>query len=298
MRITLSKLLKFKPDFPLSQDDANRMMPWIIAFMVYLACTAMIVAINLNHYVAAKSTGFSESITIQIPGDSSTRDADSASVVSYLKTQEFVNEVNILSDAEVKEMVEPWLGKGNVIDSLPLPIIIEAGITEGFSINTAQLAKKMSEINSRIEVGSNEEWMASLNRIARGTQAVAIGVVVLVSVVVVSIVILVARTSLKLHSGSVEILSFIGATDDYVANQFQKNAMIITLKGTITGILAAFLTLFPLGLFASGMDWLDFPMFRISFIHIFAMFMVLAFTAFVAYFAARTTVVKMLSSQT
>jgi len=119
-----------------------------------------------------------------------------------------------------------------------------------------------------------------------------------VSVVVISIVILIARTSLKLHSDSVSILSFIGATDEYVAKQFQQNAMLITLKGTAIGIGAAFITLVPLGLMASSLEWVEFPLFTVSFFHIFMMLVMLGFTTFVAFVASRTTVIRMLTSAT
>lgn len=285
----------FKTDFPLRRDDTNRMLPWIVAFMVYLACLTMIASINMNHYIADKSATLNNAITIQIPG--TLRDEEREAVVTFLKQLDDLEEVAVLPERDVKALLEPWLGTGDAVDALPLPAIVEARFKAGSFSDAAELRQKVQELNPAVEVDDHHSWLEKLNAFTHSVQLVAAIIVLMIIGITVAVVVLAARTGLKLHSGAINILHMIGATDHYIARQFQYNALLLAAKGGLLGIALTVPTLLPLHHLSAELGWLQFPVFQLSFGHLGVMLGVLLFTAGIAFACARLTVLRMLTTQ-
>ncbi|HJO88540.1 MAG TPA: hypothetical protein QF403_02665, partial [Alphaproteobacteria bacterium] len=59
-------------DLPLDEDSSSRLLPWIIALMVYLAALALAVAMVVDAVVGGWDQGLSGTMTVQIMPDIST----------------------------------------------------------------------------------------------------------------------------------------------------------------------------------------------------------------------------------
>ena len=60
-------------------------------------------------------------------------------------------------------------------------------------------------------------------------------------------VIFITRTGLSLHHDVIELLHLMGAQDEYVAKQFESQALALCLKGGIIGFALASITLLAIG---------------------------------------------------
>jgi cell division transport system permease protein len=74
----------------------------------------------------------------------------------------------------------------------------------------------------------------------------AIAVVVLIGLAAVATVIFTTRMGISIHHDVIELLHLIGARDGYVAAQFQRQAMLLGLRGGVLGIVFAVATLYGL----------------------------------------------------
>jgi len=67
-------------------------------------------------------------------------------------------------------------------------------------------------------------------------------------------VVFVTRTGLDVHRRVIDIVHLVGATDGYIAGQFQANALTLGLLGGIGGLALAGLTLVIVAALLSGID--------------------------------------------
>src|SRR5690606_15569825 len=82
--------------------------------------------------------------TLHIPGMEENRAEMAGELQQMLKERGEVENVRILTEAEVKEMLTPWLGEGKALDMLPLPQLIEMDI-KGPSEDAAALRTLLKE---------------------------------------------------------------------------------------------------------------------------------------------------------
>lgn len=227
------------PDIPFSRDDANRFLPWIIAFMMFLTGLVLSLSLTLNTAVLKWNGDFQHSFTVQIPQIDGAGTATPEEMVALLKANEWAESADEISREDMKRLIEPWLGEGEALDALPLPLLVEVKVREGQVVDIAGLEKRLQKLVPGTEIDDYQRWMTRFSSFSQTVQWGAFGVAVLIVATTLGIVILAAKTALRLHQQTVEILYTIGAKDDYIAEQFQLNAMHLVLKGATVGTLMA-----------------------------------------------------------
>ena len=105
-------------DVPFTQDDNNRLLPWIIPMMVFLAALFLLGGMSLNAGMASTPGNFSERLSVQVPFERADAVTDAAKIVALMKKTKGVEDASILASDEIKRMLAPWLGTGAVVDSL------------------------------------------------------------------------------------------------------------------------------------------------------------------------------------
>ena len=90
-------------------------------------------------------------------------------------------------------------------------------------------------------------WRARLARFLGALQLVGLAVVVIVVAAAATVVIFATRGGLLAHWDTIELLHLIGASDGYVARQFQNQAMRAALKGGGLGTVLAAGTVVAIG---------------------------------------------------
>ena len=130
-------------------------------------------------------------------------------------------------------------GDGHALDSLPLPMLIEVTIHEGRSVNIDALERRLAALMPGAEIDDYALWMSEFNRFSVWVQWAVFLLAMLIVIATLSIVVLAAKTALRLHQQTVDVLYTIGAQDTYIARQFQQNAMLLVLKGAVAGTVMA-----------------------------------------------------------
>ncbi len=286
-----------RSDLPLDKDALSRFLPWLIAFMVFLAVLAMAGMLVLDATAQRWDKGVSGTLTVQIV-PAGTRDKDDERLQKVLlilgETPE-VYRFETLSDAKLMTLLEPWLGAAAGSEDLPLPRLIDVELKPGAKLDVDKLSQRMEARVSGVTIDDHSVWLDRLVSLIRSVEGLASAVLVLIGLATVGTVVFTTRTGLAIHRNAIEVLHFIGAQDSYVASQFASRALTLGLKGGVIGLALAVPALWGIGVMSRKMEAGLLPDITLGPVHWVALGVLPLLVAFIAMVTARMTVMKTLS---
>lgn len=253
--------LKKYTDIPLNADPSGRFVPWIVALMVYLATISLTVAFVVSSLISRWDTGFTARLSVEIPAQNAfdpDRDWEMTKirgqVAQILLRTPGVGTVRTLSKNEVLSTLEPWLGQGDDLSDLPLPTLLEVEVKDRDIIDISLMKQNLSEVMPGIMVEDHLGWQSGILDLAHSAQIIGFLIVTMIILAAVSTIAFTSQTSLIIHRNVIEVLYLVGATDDYIAKQFQYHALRVGLRGGTVGFLMASVTFVVLKFFAKDLD--------------------------------------------
>lgn len=212
----------------------------VVVIMSFLACMTIGAVSMIRSTASSWQTQISREITLQIKPDE-TIDMEKALVQARDLALTFVGtrDGTILDKEATARLLEPWLGTGLDIDELPVPRLVVITIDEqnppDFNAMRTELRKKIPQA----DLDDHRTWVDRLVSMARTTVVIGSGVLGLVFFAMVLTVIFATRGALAGNRHIVEVLHFVGAESSFVAEEFQKHFLMISLKGSLAGALFA-----------------------------------------------------------
>jgi cell division transport system permease protein len=225
-----------------SSSIAGRSLAAVVAIMTFLAALTTGAAMLVVSTAADWQADVGREVTIQVrPAAGRDIEADVSKAVAAARAAPGVAEVRAYSKEESLKLVEPWLGAGLHLDDLPIPRLIVIKLVPGTMPNFASLRQTLANQVPTASLDDHRGWIARMRTMA-GTAVVA-GLAVLGLVVAVTIlsVTFATRGAMATNRPIVEVLHYIGATDSFVASQFQHHFLLLGLKGGALGGAAAML---------------------------------------------------------
>jgi cell division transport system permease protein len=122
-----------------------------------------------------------------------------------------------------------------VLDDLPIPRLIVVRMASGATPDFAALRKALAAQVPEATLDDHRRWIDRMRTMADTAVAGGLGVLALVLVVTVLSVSFATRGAMATNRPIVEVLHFIGATDGFVAGQFQRHFLMLGLKGGAIG---------------------------------------------------------------
>ncbi len=138
-------MLAHRSDLPLDRDALSRFLPWLIAFMVYLACLALAGMLILGAMAERWDAGVSGTLTVQIiPSESPAAAPKEArrieAALKILRTTPGIAGAEVIGEGRIMALLEPWLGSIGGSGDLPLPRLIDVELKAGAEVDTAALS--------------------------------------------------------------------------------------------------------------------------------------------------------------
>lgn len=233
---------------PLGSDASSRYLPWIFALMVYLAALGIAVLFALHDGAERWGRGETGALTVQVlPVEDEAPEPRLTRALEVLRGTPGIIEVRPLDDAENMALLEPWLGTGDLVREMPLPRLIDVTADPAANIDLELLATRLRAVVPGITIEDPKHWLSDLSRVTRSLEALAAAIVLFIALAAVATVIFTTRMGLSIHHEIIELLHQIGAEDAYVARLFQRQALIIGLRGGLPGAAVAAGTLVGLG---------------------------------------------------
>ena len=290
------KYITRRSDLPLDRDAHSQFLPWLIAFMVFLAVLAMAGMLMLNTVAARWDKGVTGTLTVQISPaeDPSEDELRLRSVLTVLASTKAVDRYEVIPEAQVLKLLEPWLGNlGNTIE-LPLPRLVDVELHSGATFNTKKLTERLNEKAPGSSVDDHRIWLERLVSLIRTVQMLATLVLLFIGFATIGTVIFTTRTGLAIHREAIEVLHLIGAQDAYIARQFARRALSLGLKGGLLGLILGVPTLLGIGSLMGRMDGLLMPGLHLNTYHWGLVVLLPIGVAIIAMVTARMTVLRSL----
>ena len=292
----LKNIQTFNKSF--DNDDTNRYLPWLIACMVFLATLAVSAIFMVNSTTARLSSSFSNSITVQIPINeiSTVNEKNKKLALDVLASYKGIKRANLVIPEDVSSLLEPWLGKYTNTQNLPIPIVIDAEIDRNASIDVQILTNKLSKLIPNITLDDHREWLNNFYRTLDALEVLASFVVLLIVLSAIVTIIFATRTSMGLQKDTISILHLIGATDQYIANQFSIRAAWLGIRGGIGGLVVAIPMLIGLEAIIKVSEAGVLPQLALDGSGWIGVILILPTVILIAMFTAYSTVLRTLSS--
>jgi cell division transport system permease protein len=246
---------QLRPSAPIvpPQAVAGRALTLVVAIMSFLACLTIGMVTVIHDAANAWSNDLLREVTIQIrpaQGVDMLREIEKA--ISIAEARPGVGAVRALSDAQTRELLQPWLGTGLDLDTLPVPRLIQVEIEDGTRFDLTGLRVAISDGVNGASVDDHSLWTGRLASMANAVVLAGLAILALVLASMVLSVVFATRAAMAGNKDVVEVLHFVGAEDSFVAREFQRHFLLLGLKGGLAGGLSASAVFIVLGLFADG----------------------------------------------
>ena len=228
-------------DLPLDKDPGTRFLPWLIAFMVYLAALSVIATSIMQSVSSRWERGVSDTLTVQIPPAQSVQKDQSqiAGALKILRAHPAVVLAEPIAKSHVLKLLEPWLGSSANISDMPLPHLIDVSLRSSEPLDAHALIQQLNKVAPGATVDDHRIWLDRLVRMSQTLEYGAYIVLALIALASIGTIFFVTRTGLAIHHDVIEVLHLIGAQDSYIARQFGEHALHLGLRGGMLGLAAA-----------------------------------------------------------
>ncbi len=227
---------------PLSFGDAGFQI-WMIAMMAFIATVAIFAGGAMTALAERWERGLSGSMTVELPPVDGVPQADDgvdvADVVALLRDWPGVGSARVIDDRQLVELLDPWLGQSLPVAELPLPRLIDVTVADRASLDRQRLAAELDRKVPGAVLNDHEAWLVELARLAYAIRSGTWALLGLVLVTAGIVIVAACRARLAIDTQQVEILHLMGATDRYIARQFQDRAFQLAFRGGLIGTLVA-----------------------------------------------------------
>ncbi len=240
-----------KSDTPIVPKNsiAGRAMVAVVAIMTFLASLTVGAVMLVRAAASDWQSDVSREITIQVrPETGQNFEGQIQRAIETAREFPGVGEVRAFSKEESAQLLEPWLGSGPALQDLPVPRIIIVRIAPNATPDLAQLRKLLNERVAGASLDDHRAWMDRMRAMANTTIFGGIGVLLLMLAATMLSVAFATRGAMAANRPIVEVLHFIGATDRFIAYQFQRHFLVLGLEGGLIGGAAAIVVFILAGL--------------------------------------------------
>jgi len=216
-------------------------MPWVIAIMTFLTVLAASAGLIMLNATQQGSDDIARQVTVQIvEPDPAARNAQRDRLAEMLKRDDGVSQAEIVPDAEIRELLIPWLGEDIEEANIPVPSLIDVTLRE--SADAAKLdalAAKIRPISPSAKLDSQANWIAPFFALMNSLLMLTGGILLLLLLATSATVMLAVRSALNTHKETLGIMHMLGGTDVQAARLFQRRMALDALLGAVVGFVLA-----------------------------------------------------------
>ncbi len=290
--MTLKPVIQFIP----RGRETGGLLAWVIAVMVYLCGLSLAGGFGVKNAFSGWTGELTQSLSIQISHtDSAERERQTGAALVLLADTPGIAEARAMTNRELADLLEPWLGSGNLTDDLPVPAMIDVTLAPNTTIDTGALAAHIRTVAPDARLDDHQQWIGRLVDLAGAVEWTAAGIVLLIVLSTIAVVMLGTQAGLAAHRGSIEIMHLIGAEDKTIWAEFRYRFMIHGLKGGVIGLALAAGTVLLLTKLAGKLGDGLMPQFRLEIWEWAILAALPLLAALLAIWTARLTVMRALS---
>lgn len=223
------------PLFP-RQGEQDRMLTLIVAVLCFLACITGLAALGAERAAGGWRRDLTASATVQVrpragqtPSEAASRAAEALSAVKG------VQEARALDREAAEALLEPWLGRGNLPEDLPIPRLVTLDLDRKSPADPSSLRAALASAGVDGEIDDHSLWLQDIRRTGQIVAAAAIAALALFGVTASAVIAFATRATLQARREVVEVLHLAGAEDGYLARLIQGRFALIALQAAALG---------------------------------------------------------------
>lgn len=291
-------------DLPLEEDTGVNFLIILIGLMSFLAVMALSGVFITNHITRDWSSGLAGKITLEIPAEGADGTLRSAgdlktitkNIETTLPKMAAIDTVDILDQSEVEGLIEPWLGDVSNIAALPLPGLVAVTLNTQTPNALNIIKNQLHIIDPAIKIDTHEDWLNDILKLASTLKWATIIITLIITAVTIISIVSAMQARMDIHNDDIELLHLMGARDEYIAQQFQRHARIVSFKGAIAGTGGALVLLLILHLITQNGENLALPELSLHVKEIIGLLLLPLPICFLASWAVRFTTLRALGS--
>lgn len=222
------------------------MFSLIMVILVFLGSLAIAAQATLARTSVAWGYQLRNRLTVEVPSIpdevAAIRRERVEKVKALLEQKPGVAQVTLVREEETTGLLRPWIADPALLASLPLPSLLDVDIKVGDSLDPVELERSLSGENADIQVHSHADWMGNLQGFLMGLGVLAAIMLILTGLALVASIFVVCRAAMAVQHDTIELLHFLGATDNAIARQFQGHVMRLAVPASLVGFALAFMT--------------------------------------------------------
>lgn len=217
----------------------------VIAIMGCLACLSVGAVTLVDRAASDWSADIGRELTIEVSAvDPATMDERLDRAADLARVSPGIGSVSVVSEAETRALLEPWLGvlgSEAALAELPIPRLVAMTVTDQSALNLTTLQAALDQEVPGATVDDHRVWTDQLARMAGAMVLGGLGVLVLVLSATILCVIFATRAAMAGNKDVVEVLHFVGASHTFIAGQFQRHFLMLGMRGGLIGGVSAIL---------------------------------------------------------
>ncbi len=227
---------------------AGRTLLLLIAIMTFLSGVTLGGVVLVQKSAIAWSSDVGREVTIQLrPVQGEVMESNLRTAVALAEGTPGVASARALTIEESEDLLAPWLGEGLDLSAIEIPRLVVVQLADPAEADIAKLEADLASVKGA-SLDTHAAWRQQLNTMA-GTIVVS-GLLVLSLIVVATVlaIIFATRGTMASNREIVDVLHFIGASNSFIAGEFQERFLMIGFRGGIVGGLAALVFFFMVSL--------------------------------------------------
>ena len=226
---------------------AGQSLTLVIAIMCFLACLTAGIVHMFSTSAQAWTENIASEITVQVePIQGQDTDKRLTEVALMLAKMPGVSSVSPLSMRETEKLLEPWLGKSEVLSAVPMPRLIAVLLDRDAQPDVDGIQRELASRFKGVFLDDHRRWQAEIQSMTRSLTLAGVAILTLVALATVAVIVSATRSALASNREIVEVLNFVGARDRFIAREFEKHFLTLGVKAGVIGAVAAALTFFAM----------------------------------------------------
>jgi cell division transport system permease protein len=218
----------------------GRSLTLVITIMCFLACLTAGAVYMMNQSASAWLRDIASEVTVQVEAkERGDIDKLVADVSNYLSRQPGIASVRALSIADAAQLLEPWLGQTEALKTLPVPRLIALELDRNTPPNLDVVRTQLGEQFKGVTLDDHRRWQQQIRTITRSFALGGLAILLLVGAATTAIIISATKSAMASNRDIVEVLHFVGATDRFIAREFERHFLRLGVRAGIVGALWA-----------------------------------------------------------
>jgi cell division transport system permease protein len=214
----------------------GRSLTLVIAIMCFLASLTAGAVWMIHESSNAWLRDIASEVTVQIePQQQADIDKTLTDVINYLVAQPGIRGARPLTLDASTELLEPWLGSSDVLKTLPVPRLIALELDRSSPPDLTAISAGLERDFKGASLDDHRRWQQQIRAVTRSFALGGLAILALVAAATTAIIVSATRSAMASNREIVEVLHFVGATDKFIAHEFEKHFLRVGIKAGIVG---------------------------------------------------------------